>query len=58
MTFNALQGQLFDEICDEKIIEMQDLRQKALQFLTEQQCCSFDFQQVSQEGGSCNLGND
>lgn len=43
---NALQGQLFDEICDENMIRLSDMQEKAMKFMRDedQAQSSTDFQ--------------
>jgi hypothetical protein len=46
LTFNSMQGELYDQICDQNMFLMADLKERGIGFLQEQSCDSFDFNQV------------
>ena len=46
LTFNSMQGELFDQICDQNMFLLADLKERGIRFLQEQSCDSVDFNSV------------
>lgn len=46
LTFNSMQGQLYDQICDANIMLLEDLKERGISFLREQLCDGVDMRLV------------
>lgn len=47
-TQNSIQGMLFDQLCEDNIQKIEDLKERAMEFLREEQCDSYDFENLLQ----------
>ena len=54
LTLNSMQGQLYDQITDKNIILIEDLKERGLHFLEQQNAESIDFRHAREQSPNLN----